>query len=703
MGYLSALALFTPRCVLMQNPPSWLHVSHLAAALMCIHPAATHAEDAPGAVYQPGPIVITSTSPSAPLIFVTDPKLPRQPLPASDGTDYLKTIPGFSAIGNGGTNSDPVLRGLFGSRLNILSNGTSMPGACGGRMDPPTSYISPSNFDQLTVIKGPQTVLWGPGASAGTVKFDRDTPRFTESGVRFDGSLVGGSFGRNDQAADLTMGNDKTYARVTANHSHSQDYKDGDGNTVPSRWDKWGAELTLGFTPDADTRYELTAGTGDGEARYASRGMDGTQFKRESVGFRFEKDNLGDTLSAIQAQMYYNDANHVMDNFTLRVPDRMGSMSSGLASNVNRTTWGGRVAGTWTLSDHTSVITGLDFQRSRHRVRRGTDTASYRRESWNTNATFANTGLFGEMTWHLVEDAQRIIAGARMDWAQTTDLRDTKRPITRMPNPTAGERRTDTLPSGFLRYEHDLATAPATWYVGLGHVERFPDYWELFPPSRGPQGSVNAFQGVKPEKTTQLDIGAQYRTEAFSAWASAYAGYIHDFILLRYPATGMMGGTQATNIDARIFGGEFGTRYALSRTWTTTATVAYAWAKNTSDGRPLPQIPPLDARLMASYDDGIWTAGVLWRLVAPQHRYALNTGNAAGKDFSASSGFGVLSVNGGYAVNKHVQLTAGIDNLLNKTYTEHLNRAGNAGFGYSGNTAFNEPGRAVWARVAVIY
>ena len=124
-------------------------------------------------------------------------------------------------------------------------------------------------------------MLWGPGASAGTVRFDRDTPRFTEAGVRFDGSLTGGSFGRNDQTADFTAGNESVYVRVTGNHSHSQDYKDGNGLRVPSRWDKWNTDLALGFTPDADTLFELTAGTGDGEARYAGRGMDGSKFKRE--------------------------------------------------------------------------------------------------------------------------------------------------------------------------------------------------------------------------------------------------------------------------------------------------------------------------------------------------------------------------------------------------------------------------------------
>ena len=89
------------------------------------------------------------------------------------------------------------------------------------------------------------------------------------------------------------------YTRITANHSHAQDYKDGDGNKVPSRWDKWNADLALGFTPDADTLYELTAGTGDGNARYAGRGMDGSQFKRESVGLRFEKRNLGGVLRCV--------------------------------------------------------------------------------------------------------------------------------------------------------------------------------------------------------------------------------------------------------------------------------------------------------------------------------------------------------------------------------------------------------------------
>jgi iron complex outermembrane receptor protein len=59
------------------------------------------------------------------------------------------------------------------------------------------------------------------------------------------------------------------------NKSRSDDYKDGNGDRVPSKWDKWNGDMALGWTPDKDTLIELTAGKGDGESRYAGRSMDG--------------------------------------------------------------------------------------------------------------------------------------------------------------------------------------------------------------------------------------------------------------------------------------------------------------------------------------------------------------------------------------------------------------------------------------------
>ncbi len=651
-----------------------------------------HAEHAHAAAPELSPTVITAVAPSSPLTVVTNPKDPRQPVPASDGADYLKTIPGFSAIRSGGTNGDPVLRGMFGSRLNILTNGGVMLGACPNRMDAPTSYISPETYDRLTVIKGPQSVIWGPGGSAGTILFEREPEKFGTLGSRVNASLLAGSNGRFDKVLDAAAGNSQAYARFVGNQSRSDDYHDGNDDTVPSRWDKWNGDVTLGWTPDQDTLLELTAGKGDGEARYAGRGMDGSQFKRESLGLRFEKSNLGDVLDKVEAQVYYNYADHVMDNYSLRTPSGSGMMGMPMVSNVDRRTMGARVKATWRWAD-VQLVSGIDAQTNEHRQRGGMGVDAHKGQAWTKDADFHNYGAFSELTWY-VSDADRLISGARLDRASARDFRKG--------SATEGDTRADTLPSGFVRYEHDLAAISATTYIGLGHAQRFPDYWELFSPKQAPAGAANAFDGIKPEKTTQLDFGIQYRDERVEAWASGYVGQIRDYILFDY-RTGMMGmsTSQAQNIDARIMGGELGAAYKLSENWKADATLAYAWGKNSSDGKALPQMPPLESRLGLTYSRDVWSVGALWRLVAAQNRIAENQGNVVGKDYDKSAGFGVFSLNGAYKVNNNLKLSAGVDNLFDKTYAEHLNLAGNAGFGYPATDPqpVNEPGRTFWTKV----
>lgn len=653
-----------------------------------------------GHVRELSPTVVTAVAPSSPLTIVTNPKDPRQPVPASDGGDYLKTIPGFALIRNGGTNGDPVLRGMFGSRLNILTNGGMMLGACPGRMDAPTSYISPETYDQLTVIKGPQTVLWGPGASAGTILFDREPEHFGELGTRVNASVLAGSNGRFDKTIDAAAGGPLGYVRVIGNTAHSDDYKDGNGDTVPSRYDKWNGDIALGWTPDADTLLELTAGKGDGEARSAGRGMDGSQYKRESLGLRFEKSNIGEVLDKVEAQVYYNYADHVMDNYTLRTPSGTGMMAGPMASNVDRRTLGARIKATWRWADY-QLISGIDAQTNEHRKRMGMGIDTYKDQNWSKDADFHNYGAFGELTWYAAE-RDRVITGARLDRASAKDFRARiGSGMMSKPNPTLDKTRADTLPSGFVRYEHDLADSPTTVYAGLGHAQRFPDYWELFSPSSGPAGSVNAFDAIKPEKTTQLDMGLQYKTERLEAWASVYAGEIRDYILFDYAK----GSSQAQNVNARVMGGELGAAFQLTARWKADATLAYAWGKNTTDGKALPQMPPLDTRLGLTYSEDDWSAGALWRVVARQDRIDRNAGNVVGKDYDKSAGFGVFSLNGAYRISKNLKVSAGVDNLLDKNYSEHLNMAGNAGYGYpaSDPTPINEPGRTLWTKIDVSF
>lgn len=649
-------------------------------------------------------VMIVTAPVSTPLEIVTSPKIPRQPVPASDGSDYLKTIPGFSQIRNGGTNGDPVFRGMFGSRLRILTDNGEMLGACPARMDAPSSYISPESFDVLTLIKGPQTVLWGPGNSAGTIRFDREQPRFEKAGGQGTASLLAASNNRWDENADVSLGGEEGYLRLIGNKSRSDDYKDGNGDRVPSRWDKWNGDMAIGWTPDKDTLLELTAGKGDGEARYAGRGMDGSQFKRESLGMRFEKSGIGEVFDKFEANVYYNYADHIMDNYSLRSPgssmsggmsgdemeDAMGSsmdsassmnMSMPMAMEVDRRTVGGRMMGTFLFSDF-ELRSGADTQLSTHRNKID--------DRWNKDARFHDYGLFSELTWSVTEQ-NKVKGGARLDRVLVDNYTD-----------VGSAKRTDTLPAGFVRFEHNMADIPVMFYAGIGYTERFPDYWELFSPTYGPGGSGDAFDKLKTEKTTQIDIGAQYNGERINTWVSAYIGRVNDFILFRYdPDNASI--SQVDNVNATIMGGEAGIAYKWSDSWKTDASLAYSWGENTSNHQPLPQTPPLEVRLGLTWEQGDWSSAGLLRLVSSQNRVAINEGNVVGKDFNSSPGFAVFSANAAYKVNKYVKISAGVDNLFDKTYSEHLNLAGNSSFGYSANTSVNESGRTFWGKINLTF
>ncbi|MCA0395559.1 MAG: TonB-dependent copper receptor [Proteobacteria bacterium] len=674
----------------------------VSAALLSPLSRAAHAEDD---VLADAPtlddVVVTGVAPVSPLTWVTDPRLPRQPVPASDGADYLKTIPGFGALRNGGTNGDPVLRGLSGSRLNLVTNGGAMPGSCPARMDNPLSYVSPETFDRLIVVKGPQTVLWGPGASAGTVRFERDVERFDAPGVRARGSLLGGSFGRNDQVLSVEAGTTVGYARISGNRSESDDYRDGDGQRVPSSWEKWNADAALGWTPGDDTLLELSLGAGDGEARYAGRGMDGSQFRRDSQSLRFEKGGFDGALSKIEASAYRNAADHVMDNYTLRDPNQMGPMPMPMAANVERRTVGGRVAASWSVERFDATL-GIDAQDGRHRQRSAAGRGAYLAEPWDTDARFAQRGVFGEGNWHAGE-GQHWIAGARLDRAEATDRRATAG-MMGMPNPTFGQTRSETLASAFVRHEREFSRHLQA-YAGIGRSERMPDYWELFSPDMGPMGSANAFAGVAPETTIQLDVGVHYRSARVDAWASAYAGRVDDFILFTYAEGGMMGTTtRVGNVDARIHGAEAGVEFRPAERWKLGGTVAWAWGENRDDGTPLPQMTPLEARLTAGYEHARWNVGALLRVVSSQDRVAPMQGNVVGRDLDPTPGFATLAVNGGYRFSDRVRLTAGIDNVFDRTYAEHLNLAGSADFGYPADPVrIHEPGRSAWLKLDLRY
>lgn len=645
-------------------------------------------------------VVVTAEKTSKPLTVVTDPKAPRQPLPAHDGADYLKAIPGFSVIRKGGTDGDPVFRGMAGSRLNILLDGEMLFGGCGSRMDPPTAYVFPESYDSISIIKGPQTVRNGPGNSAGTILFERQLQRLPETSFNAHISTLVGSFDRNDEMVDVLAGTPDFYIRGTATNAHQGDYRDGDGKKVHSQYQRWSANAAAGWTPDENTTLELSMGHSDGEAAYADRGVDGSLFKRDNLGIKLIKENLSERWKKLEVQAYYNYVDHVMDNYSLRTPT--GMMATRMAMNPDRETLGARLANTVLLGERTELVFGSDTQQNQHsnRTTMNQDMMRFQDKDRVEDANVEQVGVFGEITHHY-NDKQRIISGLRHDHWHAEDKRQTVMLNMMMsaPNPTAGDERVEELTSGFMRYEHDIADDTA--YVGLGRSERFPDYWELI--SKETADSVSAFN-ADPEKTTQLDLGYLFARGQWTGSVSAFYNHIDDYLLIQSGVVkpmGMMGRRTTTitrNIEAHSWGGEAELGYAINDNWRVDASLAYVRGENDTDDKSLAQLPPLEARFGLHYDDGTWSYGALWRAVAKQTHVSVNQGNIAGQDIGNTRGFGVLSLNAGWKVMPNLQLTTGIDNLLDKTYAEHISRRGDMVAGFDQLDRVNEPGRTVWLK-----
>jgi iron complex outermembrane receptor protein len=433
--------------------------------------------------------------------------------------------------------------------------------------------------------------------------------------------------------------------------------------------------------------------------------MDGVKFARDNLGLRFERQLAGTHLHGIEAQAYYNYVDHVMDNYSLRefTPSMMMPFRS--VSNPDRRTTGGKVTADLAFGERINATVGVDLQENRHTLRSTMNEAlrPYEAMSRAEDGRFRNAGVFGEVT-AAAGASGRVITGLRVDDWYAKDSREMLSVgMGTAANPTAGEERNETLVGGFGRYERDLAAGPFTVYAGLGHVERFPDYWELIPAGKESATSLSAFH-TRPEKTTQLDAGVVYGTPRASFSLSAFYSDVQDYILIQsnYPK-GMRRATITRNSDADTWGGEADALYALLPSLRLTGTLAYTQGRNETDRAPLAQMPPLEARLGVDLVRGPWSAGALLRAVAEQDRYVVDQGNIVGQDIGPTPGFTVLSLNGGWHPRDGVLLTAGIDNLFDRTYAEHLSRGGAMVSGYEQTTKVNEAGRTLWLKLNLTY
>ena len=622
------------------------------------------------------PVTVTGTQQQKANRVTFNPKAALQPLPAGDGADLLQSVPNMSIIRKGGSSGDPLFRGLGGSRLSVNADDQFIYGGCGMRMDPPTAYIHPNSFDQVVVTKGPQTVTQGMGLVSGSVQFIRKDPDFTEKPYNINATLTAGSNDRLDGSLEAEFGSKYGYVRTNISHNEADDYKDGDGNRIHSNFKRDSQMLQLGVTPTENTTIAGTYERSRAKVAYADRMMDGSKFDRDAWNIRFTQRNLTPWFSELELRYGKSEIDHVMDTYSLRTIYNPAGKQIKNANNPKRNTDTGRLKATFDW-DKLNLQTGLDYLDDVHVARHERGGDGYSHKPYMPNQSFKQWGIFTEASWQQT-DNQRWVAGLRHD--QVKAHYDTAR----VTDPVLKYQKFN-LNSGFLRWERNTDNG-LKYYAGFGIAERAPDYWERL-------RSEN--KAIRAEQNRQIDAGVIWKRPNLHASVSVFGSNIKDFIMME--RQGMMN-FNVRNINASRFGGEAEVKWTFAPNWEVGTSLAYTHGKNRTDGKPLAQTPPLEWNNTLAFDNGKFSAGALWRVVAKQNRYSKGQGNIVGQDIGASSGFGVLSLNAGWKFSKYATLQGGVDNVFNKTYAEFVSRGGDPSAGTQ-TMRVNEPGRTAWLRL----
>lgn len=663
-------------------------------------------------------VIVEGESETAPAMLTIPMDGASSGLPA-DAADFLRDINGVSGIRMGGHGIDPIIRGQSQTRLNILMDGAYIHGGCPNRMDPPTAYSAMESYDSVTVIKGSQTVIYGGGGSGGTVLFERNTPQF-EAGKPYQGRVDAG-YKSNSQTKDISVdvaaGADQGYARGIIGYKDADNYEDGDGNEVRSAYTNQSGNLILGYTPDQNSVLQLNLeATREDDVLYAGAGMDSPKSDADNIRLKYEQSDKLGPLSGIKAEIYSSEVDHLMDNYSLRELTAPMRMSVPTTSDTK----GGRLLGDLKLGE-TTLTVGFDYQKNERNADRFSGMANMEPATLQSimwpGAELEQTGVFAEAS-HPLSDKARIKAGLRYDRVDASISRGDEKPDLG-PSPTpnnlyaayytdTSDDATENNVGGFVQYEREIGDG--TLYTGFSRSVRTADSTERYLASfarnmmTGVDTSWVGNPELEPEKHHQLEAGMRWSGNAWDTDLSLFYNDVTDFIL-RDKARGqegiLVGNGTATiyrNVDAEFYGIEWQGGYKLLDSLTTTASLAYVHAENTTDDRPLAQIAPLEATIGVEYSLGAMEFGSNLRMSTKQTRADLESGS--GQDAQETPGWGVIDLYGKYAVAKNAEVSFGIDNLLDKTYAYHVNRANADPFSPEA-IQVNEPGREVWLKAGV--
>lgn len=650
---------------------------------------------------------------------------------SSDGGEFLTQINGVSMSRFGGRGLEPVIRGQAQTRLNILLDGAYIHGGCPNRMDPPASWAALETYENVTVLKGVQSLIYGAGGSGGTVLFERDTRDLAEEkGIHGRVSVMASDNAiEHDVLADVVAANNKGYIRGIGEIKKAQNYEDGDGREVRSSYDHKQGGFIIGLTPTQDRLFEFSYENNQfSDALYPGAGMDSPKEDGDIFRLKYLDKPASTKIDSIKAEAYLSDVDHLMNNFSLRNPPKYMAWHPKAGKDMKRETpttsltSGGRIVLNSSYNK-TSWEYGLDLQRN-HRDAELNNLDSGKAKPitlmW-PDITIQQLGLFAEASTALSQ-GKKLKYGLRIDQVDVSaDKADKK--VGMMPagghsanqsyaeyyGATADDKDETNL-GAILRYEQQLGKG-LSFFTGLSRsvrtadtTERGMNKWLPVPgtaPASAQAGTLKqrwiGNPNIKPEKHHQFDVGLGKNTDKLNLSAVLFYDKVDDYIL-RDSARGQAGILKSDgadiyrNVDADLYGLELEGKVALTNKLDLTSSLAFVRATNTTDDRPIAQTPPINGKLQLDYSNGKWGMGSRVNFAARQDRIDTLSKQEVGE----TAGHGTLDLYGNYQINKTFSVRVGIDNVFDKTYAEHASRSNLLDIQA---IKVNEPGRTAWLKL----
>ena len=250
----------------------------------------------------------------------------------SDAARLLRDVPGLSLNNAGGVSSLPSIRGLADDRLRIKVDGMDFIASCPNHMNPPLSYIDPSNIGALKVFSGITPVSVGGDSIGGTIIAETRKPEFAAPG---EAALTKGELGTfhrsNNDAygvnASVTQATDAFSISYNGSWNRADNYIAGDGfkdskatgrpgHTLPvdevgsTAFDTQNHTLGIAFKAGSDL-FDLQLGYQNMlEQRYPNQRMDllDNEQKRANLGW-----NRGFDWGEFEVRAYHEKVDHTMN------------------------------------------------------------------------------------------------------------------------------------------------------------------------------------------------------------------------------------------------------------------------------------------------------------------------------------------------------------------------------------------------------